>query len=164
MSYKNARKELELLYGKGCFMERAGIRIITKEQEEMLKRKISGFQTLDRTITYHHIVPIQKGGQTTLINGVNLARYNHTWLHQQSEATIEEINELLAQFKFQIDMAKLKVTESGIIVEKENLDIIEPTIYTLPVKNNSQLNEKEYARLMYLRRKANKKGENFYER
>lgn len=57
------RKLLEERYGKGCFMERAGIRKITPEQEEKYK-KIFGFKKLDRTISYHHIKERSKGGRS----------------------------------------------------------------------------------------------------
>ena len=60
MKNSTGRKLLEQRYGKGCFMERAGIRKITPEQEEKYK-KIFGFKKLDRTISYHHIKERSKG-------------------------------------------------------------------------------------------------------
>ena len=35
---------LEARYGKGCFMERAGIRKISKEEEQKMLRTIKGFK------------------------------------------------------------------------------------------------------------------------
>lgn len=51
---------MEQRYGKGCFMERAGIRKITPEQEKKLK-KIKGYKKIDRTISYHHIKQRSQG-------------------------------------------------------------------------------------------------------
>lgn len=56
MSNKKARQALEKLYGKGCMMERAGI------------RKIAGVKKQDRQITYHHLRPKRLGGQATVEN------------------------------------------------------------------------------------------------
>ena len=70
---KSARKSLEELYGKGCFIERAGIRFISREEEKCMKKKLRLRKRLDRTITYHHIKPKSKGGRATIENGANLA-------------------------------------------------------------------------------------------
>lgn len=56
MSNKKARQELERIYGKGCMMEKAGI------------RKITGVKKQDRQITYHHLRPKRLGGQATVEN------------------------------------------------------------------------------------------------
>lgn len=56
MSNKKARQELERIYGKGCMMEKAGI------------RKIKGIKKQDRQITYHHLRPKHLGGQATVEN------------------------------------------------------------------------------------------------
>lgn len=55
MQNREGRVELERLYGEGCFMERAGIRKISPEEEKILKRRIKGFKVLNRGITYHHL-------------------------------------------------------------------------------------------------------------
>ena len=56
MSNKKARQALEKICGKGCMMERAGI------------RKIKGIKKQDRQITYHHLRPKRLGGQATIEN------------------------------------------------------------------------------------------------
>ena len=56
MSNKKARQKLERIYGKGCMMEKAGI------------RKITGVKKQDRQITYHHLRPKHLGGQATVEN------------------------------------------------------------------------------------------------
>lgn len=109
---KKARMALEKIYGKGCFVERAGIRKITEEEEEIMKRNIRGFKKLDRTITYHHLRPRSKGGQATVENGANIARYNHDWLEQLPPNKKEEVNNLLRQFKISFGM--MSITEDGV--------------------------------------------------
>lgn len=56
MSNKKARQALEKIYGKGCMMEKAGI------------RKITGVKKQNRQITYHHLRPKHLGGQATVEN------------------------------------------------------------------------------------------------
>ena len=58
--------------------------------------------------------------------------------------------------------------QGGIIMQKIDLDSINSEIITIPALDNSKLSEKEYYRLMYLRKKANnsiyKRKEEEYER
>lgn len=102
MKNRQGRKILEQIYGEGCFMERAGIRKITPEEEKLFKKTIKGFKKLDRTITYHHIRERHNGGKVTIENGANLAAYNHAWLHQQSPEVRNSINRQLQEFKMSI--------------------------------------------------------------
>lgn len=62
MSNKKARQELEKIYGKGCMMEKAGI------------RKIKGIKKQDKQITYHHLRPKHLGGQATVENRGELSK------------------------------------------------------------------------------------------
>ena len=102
MKNRQGRKILEQIYGEGCFMERAGIRKITPEEEKLFKKTIKGFKKLDRTITYHHMRERHNGGKVTIENGANLAAYNHAWLHQQSPEVRNSINRQLQEFKMSI--------------------------------------------------------------
>lgn len=105
---KSARKSLEELYGKGCFIERAGIRFISREEEKCMKKKLRLRKRLDRTITYHHIKPKSKGGRATIENGANMARYNHDWLESLPQEQRDKVNERLQQFKLNIDMIRIR--------------------------------------------------------
>lgn len=135
---RTGRKLLEQRYGKGCFIERAGIRVITPEQESKL-RKIKGFKRLNRRITYHHLVEKHLGGEVSISNGANIAAYNHEWLHRQSPEVIEQINEQLQQFKLSIDMAKLSIGDEGLEVEKLGcLDFSMDDTFTIPVYDISK--------------------------
>ena len=89
MSSKNskARKKLEKIYGKGCFMERAGI------------RKITGFRKDAYTMTYHHMRHVSEGGKATIENGANLALENHEFLHSLPREEEEKINNEMRRWK-----------------------------------------------------------------
>ena len=89
MSSKNskARKNLEKIYGKGCFMERAGI------------RKITGFKKDAYTMTYHHMRHVSEGGKATVENGANLALENHEFLHSLPREEEEKINNEIRRWK-----------------------------------------------------------------
>lgn len=145
MKNSTGRKLLEQRYGKGCFMERAGIREITPEEEKKLK-KIKGYKKLDRTISYHHIKERSKGGEVSIDNGANLAVYNHEWLHQQPPEIIEDINNKLQDFKASIDLARLEIGEEGLNIEKVlsmNFDM-EDTISIPLYDNTPEIQEKRH--------------------
>ena len=165
MKNKTVRKLLKLIYGEGCFMERAGIRKITPQEEVIMKKTIKGFKTLDRTITYHHLKARENGGETTIENGANLARYNHSWLHEQSKEKQEEVNNQLREFKNSINFAKLTLTEQGVDLDKIDVSFEDCDLYTIPVKDNSELTEKEINKLKFLRKQKtlNKRKNSKYE-
>lgn len=89
MSKKNskARKRLEKIYGKGCFMERAGI------------REITGFRKDSYVMTYHHMRHKSEGGKATDENGAVLALENHVFLHSLPRAEEEVINNKIRRWK-----------------------------------------------------------------
>lgn len=119
MSNKKARQALERIYGKGCMMEKAGI------------RKIAGVKKQDRQITYHHLRPKHLGGQATVENGANLAKYNHEWLEKLSVQQREKINEKLRAYKASI----VEFNSNGVIQAKEiSIDMSE--CIEIPLKYN----------------------------
>lgn len=143
MKNSTGRKLLEQRYGEGCFMERAGIRKITPEEEIKLK-KIKGYKKLDRTISYHHIKERSKGGEVSIENGANLAVYNHQWLHQQEPEVIADINRRLQEFKFSIDVSFMSVGQTGVAVN--NFQTIYPDYsdcIRIPVYDNNEIDKKK---------------------
>lgn len=119
MSNKKARQALERIYGKGCMMERAGI------------RKIVGVKKQDRQITYHHLRPKRLGGQATVENGANLAKYNHEWLEKLSVQQREKINEKLRAYKASV----IEFNTDGVVQAKEiSIDMTE--CIEIPLKYN----------------------------
>lgn len=119
MSNKKARQALEKIYGKGCMMERAGI------------RKINGVKKQDRQITYHHLRPKRLGGQATVENGANLAKYNHEWLESLCEQQREKINNQLREYKASV----IEFNTDGVVQAKQfNVDMSE--CIEIPLKYN----------------------------
>lgn len=157
MKNRTGRQWLEQRYGKGCFMERAGIRVIPTEEEAKLKKRIKGFKKLDRRITYHHIKEKQHGGEVSIENGANLAFYNHEWLTRQPQEVKDEINQKLQDFKYAIDMARISIGDNGLEFEKLNINIDLSDTFTIPVYDNSLLSEKEKSRIKFNR--AHEKNE-----
>lgn len=78
MSNKKARQALEKLYGKGCMMERAGI------------RKIVGVKKQDRQITYHHLRPKHLGGQATVENRSQFGEVQSRMVRETKRTTKRE--------------------------------------------------------------------------
>lgn len=148
MKNSTGRMLLEQRYGKGCFMERAGIRKITPEQEKELRRTIKGFKKLDRRITYHHIKEKCKGGEVSVENGANLAAYNHEWLHRQSPEVKDEINRQLQEFKLNIDLAVLEARKNGLQIETKSIipdfsETIEIPVYDMPKRKGRHGKKKQ---------------------
>lgn len=143
MKNSTGRRLLEQRYGKGCFMERAGIRIITEEEEQKLKKKIKGYKKLNRQITYHHIKEKHLGGEVSIQNGANIAAYNHEWLHKQPPEVIDEINKRLQEFKLSIDIASLRVGDNIDVnkIGSVDLEMDMSDVITIPVYDNTQEDE-----------------------
>ena len=119
MSNKKARQELERIYGKGCMMEKAGI------------RKIKGINKQDMQTTYHHLRPKRLGGQATVENGANLAKYNHEWLEKLSTQQREKINNQLRAYKASV----IEFNTDGVVQAKEiSIDMTE--CIEIPLKYN----------------------------
>lgn len=142
MKNKTGRILLEKIYGKGCFIERAGIREINEDEEKLLKRQIKGYKRLNRTITYHHLKKKEYGGIVSIDNGANIAAYNHEWLHQQPPEKQEEINNQLREFKYKIDCAKVALGDKNINFEKlGNIDfsLNKSDYISIPVYDNTEI-------------------------
>lgn len=146
MKNSTGRKLLEKRYGKGCFMERAGIRRITEEEEARL-RKIKGYKKIDRTISYHHIRERSRGGDVSIENGANLATYNHQWLHKQSPEVRADVNNRLQSFKASIDFMRFGINGRALEVEKiasMKFDIEDSV--SIPLYDNTPEEEKKLKR------------------
>jgi hypothetical protein len=70
---KVARKKLEKLYGKECFIEKLHLRIDTEPR----RYKSKGQMKRMKQLTYHHILERSKGGKATVENGAILSVENH---------------------------------------------------------------------------------------
>lgn len=102
-SNKKARQALEQIYGKGCFIERMGI------------RSIAGAKTIDKQITYHHLRKKEHGGDASVENGANLAWGNHKWLHSLPPKEQAALNDEIRAWKinFLVMNGKGEIQDSG---------------------------------------------------
>ena len=135
-SNKKARKQLEKLYGKECFIEKLHLRI-----DKQRKYTSKGQMKKMKQLTYHHILERRNGGKATVENGALLSKENHIWFHQQSEVKQEYLNAIFQEYKRQSDACK--------VVFVEDLDIP----YEVNVVELS-IDEKQNARYNRAKKKA----------
>ena len=146
---KRVRKELERIFGKGCFMERAGI------------RKIKGVRKDARMMTYHHLKHESEGGKVTLETGANLYLENHQFLHSLPRGEEERINNQIRRWKANflalrgmseiidgasVDFPDLTNSEDCVIIELE--DNTEETEKLRRVKKQQKFNRAQVKREM----------------
>lgn len=170
---KSARMELERIYGKGCMIERAGIRYIPIEK----RRKIKGYRKEQDQMTYHHINEKSKGGKATVENGAILKGYNHAWLHSLPEEQKEEVNQKLQDFKLHI----LEMTGNGEMIQSANIplefsqfELGDEEFITIPVydttpeqakklKEKKEKDRRKNMRETYSEKRERKYRKNYYE-
>lgn len=92
---KIARKKLEKLYGKECFIEKLHLR----KDTEPRKYKSKGQMQRMRQLSYHHILERYRGGKATVENGAILSVENHAWFHKQSPEAQRFMNKLFQEYK-----------------------------------------------------------------
>lgn len=116
MSNNGARRELERLFGKICFIEKLGIRYIPPKE----RKKIKGYSKYDDMLTYHHIQERHLGGKATVENGAIVRGYNHKWLHSLPEHEKQLINQAMQEYKASV----LRAKQNGVDIRPE--DILTP--------------------------------------
>lgn len=159
-SNKSARQQLEMIFGKICMVEAAGIRYIPKEK----RRRLKGYTKYDDVLTYHHIHEKAKGGKATMENGAIVRGYNHRWIHTLPEDKKDEVNNRLIQFKVDIMQAvgdEIKTTPVATI--DLPLEINPDEEYdTIPVFDNDKKKKKKFNRAQE-KREFKKKIDRYYE-
>ena len=122
---KSARRELERLYGKECFIDKLHLREIYGEYtgKNQVKRVLTKSQQKKQSsqLTYHHMVERCKGGQATVQNGALLSAANHAWFNEQPREIQEKMNNEFRRYKAECDAAR----DRGKPLE---LDFVEMTI------------------------------------
>ena len=116
MSNNGARRELERLFGKICFIEKLGIRYIPPKE----RKKIKGYSKYDDLLTYHHIHERHLGGKATVENGAIVRGYNHRWLHSLPEHEKQLVNQAMQEYKASV----LRARQNGVDIRPE--DILTP--------------------------------------
>lgn len=121
MSSKNrpVKLMLEEIYGKGCMFQKAYVSERLKLlNEELIKRgkepvitygtykkkyTLNQQRTLERRMTLHHLKHKSEGGKTNIENGAVVSELAHRYMHLLPRAVEERANDMLREYKKQID-------------------------------------------------------------
>lgn len=146
---RSARKELERLYGRGCFFKRAGI-------EEKIE-KIGGIRTfklfvkekrfkgkpISHQITYHHLKHKSERGKSTVENGANVEEIAHQYIHSLPRNQEEIINDMLREFK----LGCVIMTGDGKIQEAKSISFnFEDDVLVIPLYDNDEKHNPDIAK------------------
>ena len=166
MSNKNrsARKELERLYGKGCFFNRAhcaekieaigGIRTFKKFVQE---RKFKGLP-ISHQITYHHLKHKSEGGKATTENGANVEEIAHQYMHSLPREQEEIINNMLRDFKLNCIVVK----GNGEVENAKSISFdLSEDVLEIPLFDNDEKHNPEIARQQAAEREAKRHTEEY---
>lgn len=148
-SNRSAKKELERIYGKGCFFNRAKV----AEQIEAMggiktfkvfvqEKKFKG-KPISHQITYHHLKHKSEGGKATVENGANVEEVAHQYLHSLPRNQEEIINNMLREFKLNCVM----MTGDGQVQEAQSISFnFGEDVLVIPLYDNDERHNPEIAR------------------
>ncbi len=140
-SNKKARKEVEKAYGEGCMFERASIekrlnqiKGIEKYEDykKSLNYKESTRKKLESNLTYHHLIHKEDDGPTTVENGGNLHELPHRYLHNLPRDQEEIANEMIRQYKYNIDAGVIVPTPEGDLMGESKVKPFVPYPIEIP--------------------------------
>ena len=180
-SNKNARKDLESIYGKKDMFTEAMIEQQIDELNKTRKRKIKTYReykqqcrftsskekSMERMLSYHHLRHKQNGGKADVQNGALLSALPHSYLHSLPRDEEEIINNMLREYKanFGIHCATLVLKDKGIeidpIQETEETLELPPEIEAgvIEVEFNSPEEQRQYEE--YKKKKVAEKYKKF---
>ena len=148
-SKNNEKKELERIYGKGCFFNRAKV----AEQIEAMggiktfkvfvqEKRFKG-KPISHQITYHHLKHKSEGGKATVENGANVEEVAHQYLHSLPRNQEEIINNMLREFKLNCVM----MTGDGQVQEAQSISFnFGEDVLVIPLYDNDEGHNPEVAR------------------
>ena len=148
-SNRSAKKELERIYGKGCFFNRAKV----AEQIEAMggiktfkvfvqEKRFKG-KPISHQITYHHLKHKSEGGRATVENGANVEEVAHQYLHSLPRNQEEIINNMLREFKLNCVM----MTGDGQVQEAQSISFnFGEDVLVIPLYDNDERHNPEVAR------------------
>ena len=148
-SNRSAKKELERIYGKGCFFNRAKV----AEQIEAMggiktfkvfvqEKRFKG-KPISHQITYHHLKHKSEGGKATVENGANVEEVAHQYLHSLPRNQEEIINNMLREFKLNCVM----MTGDGQVQEAQSISFnFGEDVLVIPLYDNDERHNPEVAR------------------
>lgn len=146
---RSARKELERIYGKGCFFNKAKV----AEQIEAMggiktfkvfvqEKRFKG-KPISHQITYHHLKHKSEGGKATVENGANVEEVAHQYLHSLPRDQEEIINNMLREFKLNCVM----MTGDGQVQEAQSISFdFGEDVLVIPLYDNDERHNPEVAR------------------
>ena len=158
-SNRSAKKELERIYGKGCFFNRAKV----AEQIEAMggiktfkvfvqEKRFKG-KPISHQITYHHLKHKSEGGKATVENGANVEEVAHQYLHSLPRNQEEIINNMLREFKLNCVM----MTGDGQVQEAQSISFnFGEDVLVIPLYDNDERHNPEVARQQAEERKRAK--------
>lgn len=158
-SNRSAKKELERIYGKGCFFNRAKV----AEQIEAMggiktfkvfvqEKRFKG-KPISHQITYHHLKHKSEGGKATIENGANVEEVAHQYLHSLPRNQEEIINNMLREFKLNCVM----MTGDGQVQEAQSISFnFGEDVLVIPLYDNDERHNPEVARQQAEERKKAK--------
>lgn len=120
-SNKSARRDLERLYGKECFIEKLKLKEKygdgkTYTAKGQVKKAV---QHRNKQLTYHHMIERSKGGPATVENGALLSAENHAWFNRQPKAVQEAMNDEFRRYKAECDRKRglniIEFSSEGVI-------------------------------------------------
>lgn len=169
MSNKNrsAKKELERIYGKGCFFNRArcaerieamgGIKTFKVFiQEKRFKGK-----PISHQITYHHLKHKSEGGKATVDNGANIEEVAHQYMHSLPREQEEVVNNMIRDFKLNC----VVMTGNGEVQEAKSISFdFEEDVLVIPLVDNDERHNPEIARQQAAEREAKRHTEEYKKR
>lgn len=148
-SNRSAKKELERIYGKGCFFNRAKV----AEQIEAMggiktfkvfvqEKRFKG-KPISHQITYHHLKHKSEGGKATVENGANVEEVAHQYLHSLPRNQEEIINNMLREFKLNCVM----MTGDGQVQEAQSISFnFGEDVLVIPLYDNDERHNPEIVR------------------
>lgn len=150
MSYKGIRNRMARIYKKVCMLEASGIRYVPRYK----RMKIKGYKKSQESLTYHHLVKKEDGGEVSEENGAIVKEYNHKWLHSLPPDKLEEVNNKIREYKLSVIQIGYKETQRQIICGKLDFrvpDLSDEGVDYLVIKayNNKekqQTKERKYAK------------------
>jgi hypothetical protein len=144
-----ARRELERIYGEGCFFKRAHIaeRIEAmggiKTFKVFVREKKYKGKPISHQITFHHLKHKSEGGKATVQNGANVEEIAHQYLHSLPRKQEEVINNMLREWKLNC----VTMTGDGQIQDITSIDFdLGDDMLVIPLENNNERYNPEIAR------------------
>ena len=106
-SNKSLKEKMIKKYGAECWIDKLHLR----PDDEPRRYTSKGQRKRMKELTFHHIVEVRNGGQTTEENGAILSEENHIWFNNQPEEIQAKLNQVFQEYKKQFNKCKVVFVE-----------------------------------------------------